>query len=89
MNSITKKSLLANVVPVVVSPSKIFCPSPPDKFALEMPTKSGLSPDGTTNYLSEVETGSEVLILNSKGKARRATVGRTNGEVARTVFAQS
>ena len=29
-----------------------------------------LSPDGTTNYLSEVETGSEVLILNSKGKAR-------------------
>ena len=32
-----------------------------------------LSPDGTTNYLSEVETGSEVLILNSKGKARRVT----------------
>jgi 3-dehydroquinate synthase II len=39
-----------------------------------------LSPDGTTNYLSEVETGSEVLILNSKGKARRATVGRAKIE---------
>ncbi|MFB5605197.1 MAG: 3-dehydroquinate synthase II, partial [Nitrosarchaeum sp.] len=36
-----------------------------------------LSPDGTTNYLSEVETGSEVLIINSKGNARRATVGRS------------
>lgn len=39
-----------------------------------------LSPDGTTNYLSEIETGSEVLILNSKGKARRATVGRAKIE---------
>ena len=39
-----------------------------------------LSPDGTTNYLSEVETGSEVLIINSKGKARRATVGRSKIE---------
>ena len=39
-----------------------------------------LSPDGTTNYLSEVETGSEVLILNSKGKARRVTVGRAKIE---------
>ena len=39
-----------------------------------------LSPDGTTNYLSEVETGSEVLILNSKGKARRVTVGRSKIE---------
>ena len=39
-----------------------------------------LSPDGTTNYLSEIETGSEVLILNSKGKARRATVGRSKIE---------
>ncbi len=35
-----------------------------------------LSPDGTTNYLSELETGSEVLVINSHGKARRATVGR-------------
>ena len=39
-----------------------------------------LAPDGTTNYLSEVETGSEVLIVNSKGKARRATVGRSKIE---------
>ena len=39
-----------------------------------------LSPDGTTNYLSEVETGTEVLILNSKGTARRATVGRSKIE---------
>lgn len=39
-----------------------------------------LSPDGTTSYLSEVETGSEVLILNSKGIARRATVGRSKIE---------
>ena len=35
-----------------------------------------LSPDGTTKYLSELETGSEVLILNSKGRARRAAIGR-------------
>ncbi|KFM19688.1 3-dehydroquinate synthase protein [Marine Group I thaumarchaeote SCGC AAA799-D07] len=35
-----------------------------------------LSPDGTTKYLSELETGSEVLILNSRGKARRAAIGR-------------
>ncbi len=39
-----------------------------------------LSPDGTTNYLSEIETGSEVLIINSKGKARRAIVGRSKIE---------
>ncbi len=39
-----------------------------------------LSPDGTTNYLSEIETGSEVLIVNSKGNARRATVGRSKIE---------
>ncbi len=39
-----------------------------------------LAPDGTTSYLSEVETGSEVLILNSKGKARRVTVGRSKIE---------
>lgn len=39
-----------------------------------------LSPDGTTNYLSEVETGSEVLIINVKGKVRRATVGRSKIE---------
>ncbi|KAF6242596.1 3-dehydroquinate synthase [Nitrosopumilus sp. b1] len=39
-----------------------------------------LSPDGTTRYLSEVETGSEVLVLDSKGRARRATVGRSKIE---------
>lgn len=39
-----------------------------------------LSPNGTTNYLSEIETGSEVLIINSKGKARRVTVGRSKIE---------
>ena len=39
-----------------------------------------LSPDGTTKYLSELETGSEVLVLDSKGKVRRATVGRSKIE---------
>lgn len=39
-----------------------------------------LSPDGTTSYLSEVETGSEVLILDPQGRARRATVGRSKIE---------
>lgn len=39
-----------------------------------------ISPDGTTKYLSELETGSEVLVLDSKGKARRATVGRSKIE---------
>ncbi len=39
-----------------------------------------LSPDGTTKYLSEMETGAEVLILNSKGNARRAIVGRSKIE---------
>ena len=35
-----------------------------------------LAPDGTTKYLSELETGVEILVLNSKGSARRATIGR-------------
>lgn len=39
-----------------------------------------ISPDGTTKYLSELETGSEVLVINSHGKARRATVGRSKIE---------
>lgn len=39
-----------------------------------------LSPDGTTKYLSELETGSEVLVVDSRGKARRATVGRSKIE---------
>ena len=39
-----------------------------------------LSSDGTTKYLSELETGSEVLVVDSHGKARRATVGRSKIE---------
>jgi 3-dehydroquinate synthase II len=39
-----------------------------------------LSPDGTTKYLSELETGSEVLVIDAHGKARRATVGRSKIE---------
>ena len=39
-----------------------------------------LSSDGTTKYLSELETGSEVLVVDSHGKARRATVGRAKIE---------
>lgn len=39
-----------------------------------------LTPDGTTRYLSEVETGTEVLILDAKGNARRAIVGRSKIE---------
>ncbi len=39
-----------------------------------------LAPDGTTKYLSEIETGSEVLVLDTKGKARRAIVGRSKIE---------
>jgi len=39
-----------------------------------------LSPDGTTKYLSEIEAGTEVLILDTKGKARRVTVGRSKIE---------
>jgi len=39
-----------------------------------------LAPDGTTSYLSEIETGSEVLVIDSKGRARRATVGRSKIE---------
>lgn len=38
------------------------------------------SPDGTTKYLSEIETGSEVLILTPGGHARRAAVGRSKIE---------
>ena len=39
-----------------------------------------MSPDGTTRYLSELETGSEVLVVDVHGKARRATVGRSKIE---------
>lgn len=38
------------------------------------------SPDGTTKYLSEIETGSEVMILTPEGRARRAAVGRSKIE---------
>lgn len=38
------------------------------------------SPDGTTKYLSEIETGSEVMILTPDGHARRAAVGRSKIE---------
>ena len=39
-----------------------------------------ISPDGKTSYLSEIEMGSEVLILDSAGRARRAVVGRSKIE---------
>ena len=38
------------------------------------------APDGTTRYLSEIETGAEVLILSPDGRARRAAVGRSKIE---------
>jgi 3-dehydroquinate synthase II len=37
-------------------------------------------PDGNTKYLSEVEAGDEVLVVNTKGKARRVAVGRSKVE---------
>lgn len=39
-----------------------------------------LSPDGKTSYLSELEMGTEVLILDGAGRARRAVVGRSKIE---------
>lgn len=39
-----------------------------------------IMPDGTTNYLSELESGSEILVMGRQGKARRATVGRSKIE---------
>ena len=39
-----------------------------------------ISPDGKTRYLSEIESGSEVLIVNKSGNARRAVVGRSKIE---------
>ena len=39
-----------------------------------------LSPDGTTSYLSELESGSEILVMGRQGRARRATVGRSKIE---------
>lgn len=39
-----------------------------------------IAPDGNTRYLSEVESGSEVWIVNKDGAARRAVVGRSKIE---------
>lgn len=39
-----------------------------------------ITPDGHTRYLSEVESGTEVWIVNKQGFARRATVGRSKIE---------
>jgi 3-dehydroquinate synthase II len=39
-----------------------------------------IAPDGNTRYLSEVESGSEVWIVNKEGDARRAVVGRSKIE---------
>jgi len=39
-----------------------------------------LMPDGNTKYLSEIEAGDEVLVVNTKGKARRVAVGRSKVE---------
>lgn len=39
-----------------------------------------IAPDGNTRYLSEVESGSEVWIVNREGFARRAVVGRSKIE---------
>lgn len=39
-----------------------------------------LMPDGNTKYLSEVEAGDEVLVVDTKGKARRVAVGRSKVE---------
>jgi 3-dehydroquinate synthase II len=39
-----------------------------------------ISPDGNTRYLSELESGSAVWIVNKEGLARKATVGRSKIE---------
>ena len=39
-----------------------------------------LLPDGRTKYLSEISAGDEVLVVNPKGKGRRAVVGRAKVE---------
>ncbi len=38
------------------------------------------APGGETNYLSELESGDEVLIINNKGEASTATIGRVKIE---------
>jgi 3-dehydroquinate synthase II len=39
-----------------------------------------ITPDGTTKYLSELESGSQVLIVNIKGLTRTVSVGRSKIE---------
>jgi 3-dehydroquinate synthase II len=39
-----------------------------------------ITPDGTTKYLSELESGSQVMIVNNKGVARMVGVGRAKIE---------
>lgn len=39
-----------------------------------------IAPDGKTRYLSEIESGSEVWVVNKEGSARRAVVGRSKIE---------
>ena len=39
-----------------------------------------ITPDGTTKYLSELESGSQVLIVNTEGEARMVGVGRAKIE---------
>jgi len=39
-----------------------------------------LIPDGNTKYLSEVEAGDEVLVVDTRGRARRVAVGRSKVE---------
>jgi 3-dehydroquinate synthase II len=39
-----------------------------------------IAPEEKTKYLSEIESGSEVLIVHSNGHARRVTVGRSKIE---------
>jgi 3-dehydroquinate synthase II len=49
-----------------------------------------ITPDGTTKYLSEIESGTEVLIVNKDGISRRVTVGRSKIETRplRLIMAQ-
>jgi len=39
-----------------------------------------ITPDGTTKYLSELESGSQILIVNARGLARIVSVGRAKIE---------
>jgi len=39
-----------------------------------------LLPDGKTQYLSEIEAGTEVLVINTEGEGRTVTVGRSKIE---------